>query len=133
MSKQPFPLKKGKNHTLRHDSSDGRGEKQVSKDLGLEDSLLIFAAVPKRDPYIEGNKHKYSPGELVELNCTSNASDPEADLFWYIDALPVRFSRGSHRYDKKELMQMEKKVPCRDTTPGAPGYEISIYRQGRHV
>ena len=94
----------------------------MSKDLGLEDSLLIFAAVPKRDPYIEGNKHKYSPGELVELNCTSNASDPEADLFWYIDALPVRFSRGSHRYDKKELMQMEKKCHAgtgKDTTPGA--------------
>ena len=49
----------------------------------------IFTAVPKSDPYIEGNKHKYSPGELVELNCTSNSSDPEADLFWYINALPV--------------------------------------------
>lgn len=46
-------------------------------------------AVPKRDPYIEGNKHKYSPGEVVELNCTSNSSDPEADLFWYINALPA--------------------------------------------
>lgn len=46
-------------------------------------------AVPKSDPYIEGNKHKYSPGELVELNCTSNSSDPEADLFWYINALPA--------------------------------------------
>ena len=45
--------------------------------------------MPKSDPYIEGNKHKYSPGELVELNCTSNSSDPEADLFWYINALPV--------------------------------------------
>ena len=45
--------------------------------------------MPKRDPYIEGNKHKYSPGEVVELNCTSNSSDPEADLFWYINALPV--------------------------------------------
>ena len=50
---------------------------------------FFTSAVPKRDPYIEGNKHKYSPGEVVELNCTSNSSDPEADLFWYINALPV--------------------------------------------
>ena len=51
--------------------------------------MFLILAVPKSDPYIEGNKHKYSPGELVELNCTSNSSDPEADLYWYINALPV--------------------------------------------
>ena len=57
--------------------------------LKLQLFSVAFTAVPKSDPYIEGNKHKYSPGELVELNCTSNSSDPEADLFWYINALPV--------------------------------------------
>ena len=50
---------------------------------------IIITAVPQKDPYIEGNKHKYSLGEVVELNCTSNASDPVADLFWYINGLPV--------------------------------------------
>jgi hypothetical protein len=45
-------------------------------------------AVPQFDPYIGGQTHKYSPGELVELNCTSNSSDPETDLFWYINSLP---------------------------------------------
>ena len=57
--------------------------------LSINTLSSFFAAVPKSDPYIEGNKHKYSPGELVELNCTSNSSDPEADLFWYINAIPV--------------------------------------------
>lgn len=49
----------------------------------------IVVAVPSKDPYIEGNKLKYSLGEVVELNCTSNASDPMADLFWYINGLPA--------------------------------------------
>ena len=63
--------------------------RRISLNLLFYIWLLFTSAVPKRDPYIEGNKHKYSPGELVELNCTSNSSDPQADLFWYINALPV--------------------------------------------
>ena len=63
--------------------------RRISLNLFFYILLLFTSAVPKRDPYIEGNKHKYSPGELVELNCTSNSSDPQADLFWYINALPV--------------------------------------------
>ena len=57
--------------------------------LVLNTITLYVSAVPSKDPYIEGNKLKYSLGEVVELNCTSNASDPMADLFWYINGLPV--------------------------------------------
>jgi len=43
-------------------------------------------AVPKRDPKIEGQKTRYSLGETVNLNCTSNASIPETELSWYVNS-----------------------------------------------
>ena len=46
-------------------------------------------AVPAHNPYITGQKTRYSPGEVVDLNCTANSSDPVADLFWYINSEAV--------------------------------------------
>ena len=45
----------------------------------------IFPAVPTRDPVIEGHKNRYSVGDWVQLNCTSNASLPETELSWYVN------------------------------------------------
>ena len=47
-------------------------------------------AVPKRNPMITGQKTRYSLGETVNLNCTSNASIPEAELSWYVNSVEVR-------------------------------------------
>jgi hypothetical protein len=54
---------------------------------------LFSTAVPAHNPYISGQKTRYSPGELVELNCTANSSDPVADLFWYINSESVSIFR----------------------------------------
>jgi len=47
-------------------------------------------AVPKRNPYITGQKSRYSVGEVVDLNCTSNASIPEAELSWYVNSVEAK-------------------------------------------
>ena len=47
-------------------------------------------AVPRRNPYIVGQKSRYSLGEVVDLNCTSNASLPAAELSWYVNSKEVR-------------------------------------------
>ena len=52
--------------------------------------LIFLAAVPKRNPRITGQKSRYSVGEVVDLNCTSNASLPEAELSWYVNSVEVR-------------------------------------------
>lgn len=46
-------------------------------------------AVPTRNPYIDGQKSRYSYGDTVNLNCTSNASIPEAELSWYVNSVEV--------------------------------------------
>jgi len=43
-------------------------------------------AVPTRDPIISGHKTRYSVGDWVRLNCTSNASLPETELSWYVNS-----------------------------------------------
>ena len=66
-------------------------------------SLLIsfLAAVPKRNPYITGQKSRYSVGEVVDLNCTSNASIPEAELSWYVNSVEVSYSQTLLRRSEK--------------------------------
>lgn len=56
-------------------------------------------AVPTRDPLIEGQKTRYSVGDWVRLNCSSNASLPETELSWYVnskeatDDMLIRYDR----------------------------------------
>ena len=62
---------------------------------------LIILAVPKRNPYITGQKSRYSVGEVVDLNCTSNASIPEAELSWYVNSVEVSYSQTLLRHSEK--------------------------------
>ena len=63
--------------------------------------ISFLAAVPKRNPYITGQKSRYSVGEVVDLNCTSNASIPEAELSWYVNSVEVSYSQTLLRHSEK--------------------------------
>ena len=56
-------------------------------------NLEFVAAVPTRDPLIEGQKTRYSVGDWVRLNCSSNASLPETELSWYVNSKEVRYKK----------------------------------------
>lgn len=43
-------------------------------------------AVPLSGPTITGQQTRYALGDIVNLNCSSNSSDPLADIFWYINS-----------------------------------------------
>eukprot|EP00095_Tigriopus_kingsejongensis_P009474 snap_masked-scaffold322_size207131-processed-gene-1.11 protein:Tk09474 transcript:snap_masked-scaffold322_size207131-processed-gene-1.11-mRNA-1 annotation:"AGAP005117-PA" len=49
-----------------------------------KDSEVV--AVPLAGPTITGQQTRYALGDIVKLNCTSNSSDPLADIFWYINS-----------------------------------------------
>ncbi|XP_055952969.1 synaptogenesis protein syg-2-like [Argiope bruennichi] len=44
----------------------------------------------KDGPTIDGGKHVYSVGDLVDINCTAAKSQPPAELHWYINDKEVR-------------------------------------------
>lgn len=44
-----------------------------------------FAELPKRGPVIKGGKARYSIGDHVDLNCTSEKSSPATNLTWFIN------------------------------------------------
>ena len=56
-------------------------------------NLEFVPAVPTRDPLIEGQKTRYSVGDWVRLNCSSNASLPETELSWYVNSKEVRYKK----------------------------------------
>ena len=47
--------------------------------------FFSFADHLKEGPRIEGDKHTYDVGDLVDLNCTAAKSQPPAELHWYIN------------------------------------------------
>lgn len=47
------------------------------------------SAVPLSGPTITGQQTRYALGDIVNLNCSSNSSDPLADIFWYINSEAV--------------------------------------------
>jgi hypothetical protein len=50
---------------------------------------LLVVVVPRHGPRIIGASARYSPGELLTLNCTSEATLPPANLTWYLNRQPV--------------------------------------------
>jgi len=62
-------------------------EKQKYLQFGF--LFIGILAVPVQNPYIFGQKPRYLLGEFLDLNCTSNSSDPVAELFWYINSESV--------------------------------------------
>ncbi|KAF4517119.1 hypothetical protein B566_EDAN008877 [Ephemera danica] len=54
------------------------------------DEPLTVILKQRADPQISGRKPGlYSPGERLELNCTSSPSHPEADITWFINGHKV--------------------------------------------
>ena len=51
---------------------------------------LSFSVLPKDGPKITGGKDRYSVGDTVNVNCTSKASKPAADIQWIINGKAVR-------------------------------------------
>lgn len=44
----------------------------------------------KDGPTIDGGKHAYDVGDMVDINCTAAKSQPPAELHWYINDKEVR-------------------------------------------
>ena len=56
----------------------------------LNASFVSFILVlPKDGPKITGGKDRYSVGDTVNVNCTSKASKPAADIQWIINGKAV--------------------------------------------
>lgn len=53
---------------------------------------IDVSALPEEDPLITGEEKVYASGDVLALNCTSGKSFPPAQLKWYINGVPVRFS-----------------------------------------
>jgi len=76
-------------------ASTGRYRCEVSEEAPMfaTDSAygdLLVVVTPKNGPSITGhNNRRYSVGETLELNCTSEATLPPANLTWYINQRPV--------------------------------------------
>ena len=51
---------------------------------------MSFSVLPKDGPKITGGKDRYSVGDTVNVNCTSKASKPAADIQWIINGKAVR-------------------------------------------
>jgi len=50
---------------------------------------LLVVVVPKHGPRIVGAHERYSVGEEMRINCTSEKTLPPANLTWYINQQPV--------------------------------------------
>ncbi|XP_046644532.1 uncharacterized protein LOC124329499 [Daphnia pulicaria] len=46
---------------------------------------MEVVVLPKKKPTITGGKNSYKAGDLVDVNCTSAASKPAANIRWYIN------------------------------------------------
>lgn len=54
----------------------------LSPSLIKTDSASVL---PEGDPIISGQDEVYSPGQPIDLNCTSERSKPAAQLMWFIN------------------------------------------------
>ena len=57
--------------------------------ISFDHVRVIFLVLPKDGPKITGGKDRYSVGDTVNVNCTSKASKPAADIQWIINGKPV--------------------------------------------
>ncbi|CAB4070285.1 unnamed protein product [Lepeophtheirus salmonis] len=56
-------------------------------DTVVNSSIARIVAAPRRGPTITGRRDRYTSGDLVELNCSSNSSKPATELSWYINSI----------------------------------------------
>ena len=59
---------------------------QANLDTSFVSSISVL---PKEGPKITGGKDRYSVGDTVNVNCTSKASKPAADIQWIINGKAV--------------------------------------------
>ncbi|XP_058982812.1 uncharacterized protein LOC101896291 [Musca domestica] len=50
-----------------------------------ESSNMTVGVLPKFDPFISGLQHTYRYHDYIQLNCSSEGSNPPAALTWYIN------------------------------------------------
>ena len=50
---------------------------------------MEVVSLPRHRPVINGGQSNYRPGDLVDVNCTSAASKPAAQIKWFINDKPV--------------------------------------------
>jgi hypothetical protein len=75
-------------------SISGRYSCEVSADApsfftSMQTAYLQVVDLPPNDPYISGMKTRYHHGEILKANCTSEHSNPAANLTWYINGMPA--------------------------------------------
>ena len=46
---------------------------------------MEVVVLPRQRPVIAGGRSNYRPGDLVDVNCTSAASKPAANIRWFIN------------------------------------------------
>ena len=51
---------------------------------------VTAAILPRGNPTLEGFRHNYQVGELLEVACTSSPSWPVAELVFYLNGRKVR-------------------------------------------
>lgn len=50
---------------------------------------MVVVVLPDSGPSIQGGQPRYELGDRVDVNCTSKASKPAADIFWFINGEPA--------------------------------------------
>ncbi|XP_026315807.1 uncharacterized protein LOC113227144 [Hyposmocoma kahamanoa] len=70
-------------------------------DTAAAEKYITINILPKSSPQLSGMRSHYNFGQLVTVNCTSPASQPEAQLVWLINNRPV---------SKKQLLGPWKRV-----------------------
>ncbi|XP_060518025.1 cell adhesion molecule 3-like isoform X2 [Cylas formicarius] len=109
---------------------------KVSKDIGglftceitadrnfhtaVQTAELKVVELPKKDPYITGLKTRYKLEDALKANCTSEGSDPAANLTWYVNGVPVEEKYVRHHkpaaYKDEKLVSAKSTVRLRVTT-----------------
>lgn len=75
-------------------STTGRYRCEVSTEGPSFDTVsqygdLLVVVLPEKGPLITGGKLRYSLGDRVNVNCTSENSKPAADIRWFINGQPA--------------------------------------------
>uniref|UniRef100_A0A1B6CTZ7 Ig-like domain-containing protein n=1 Tax=Clastoptera arizonana TaxID=38151 RepID=A0A1B6CTZ7_9HEMI len=78
-----------------HPGLAGRYSCEVSADAPSFHTALMsgdmdVVVTPKHRPSLQGIKHRYKVGELLQVNCTSSGSRPAANLTWFFNGEQVQ-------------------------------------------
>ncbi|KAJ8979352.1 hypothetical protein NQ317_010124, partial [Molorchus minor] len=68
-----------------HRHEDGRFRVDVEEGRTLTLKWSVVVELPKKDPYIVGLNIRYKIGDILRANCTSEKSNPAANLAWYVN------------------------------------------------